>query len=309
MPEKLNGADVAKHNSKDDLWIIVHGKAYDLTEFAPEHPGGMNILLKYAGLDATEEYDPIHPPGTLEENLAPEKCLGEVDSSTIQKKEELKKSEKQVAKPGSIPPLDQCLNLYDFEIVAKGVMKPGAWAYYSSGADDEVTMRENNNVYGRVWFRPRILRDVSNIDFNTSLLGQKSSMPIYITATALGKLGHPDGEKNLTVAAGKTGIIQMIPTLASCSFDEIVDAKIHDKQVQFFQLYVNADRAKTEKIIQRAEERGVKGVSAARTWVQRCRVYLTARKPLSRNFAAVHHRGCPSAGSKVSDDISAAHPE
>lgn len=139
-------------------------------------------------------------------------------------------------------------------------MKPAAWAYYSSGADDEVTMRENNSVYGRIWFRPRILRDVSTVAFNTTLLGQKCSMPIYITATALGKLGHPDGEKNLTIAAGRTGLIQMIPTLASCSFDEIVDARLNDQQTQFFQLYVNSNRAITEKIIRKAEDRGIKGL-------------------------------------------------
>jgi L-lactate dehydrogenase (cytochrome) len=139
-------------------------------------------------------------------------------------------------------------------------MKPAAWAYYSSGADDEVTMRENNSVYGRIWFRPRILRDVSTVALNTTLLGQKCSMPIYITATALGKLGHPDGEKNLTIAAGRTGLIQMIPTLASCSFDEIVDARLNDQQTQFFQLYVNSNRAITEKIIRKAEDRGIKGL-------------------------------------------------
>lgn len=140
------------------------------------------------------------------------------------------------------------------------MLKPTAWAYYSSGADDEVTMRENSSVFGRIWFRPRILRDVSKIDFSTSLLGQKSTMPIYITATALGKLGHPDGEKNLTIAAGKEGLIQMIPTLASCSFEEIVAARLHDQQTQFFQLYVNSNRAITEKIIRKAEAAGVKGL-------------------------------------------------
>jgi len=39
----------------------------------------------------------------------------------------------------------------------------------------------------RVWFRPRILRDVSSIDYSTSILGFKTSMPVYITATALGE--------------------------------------------------------------------------------------------------------------------------
>lgn len=36
------------------------------------------------------------------------------------------------------PPLEQCYNLMDFEAVARRVMKKTAWAYYSSGADDEI---------------------------------------------------------------------------------------------------------------------------------------------------------------------------
>jgi isopentenyl diphosphate isomerase/L-lactate dehydrogenase-like FMN-dependent dehydrogenase len=50
-----------------------------------------------------------------------------------------------------------------------------------------------------------------------------------------------------------------IPTLASCSFDEMIDAAIPE-QTQFLQLYVNADREKTKKIIQHAEKRGVKAL-------------------------------------------------
>ena len=37
--KKLNGEEVAKHNSRGDCWVIVHGRAYDVTEFLPEHPG------------------------------------------------------------------------------------------------------------------------------------------------------------------------------------------------------------------------------------------------------------------------------
>jgi len=51
----------------------------------------------------------------------------------------------------------------------------------------------------------------------------------------------------------------MIPTLSSCSFDELVDAA-EPGQVQFFQLYVNKDRSKIEKIIKHAEERGIKAL-------------------------------------------------
>jgi len=54
---KLSGEEVAKHNSKESCWVIaflqlnlmiqviIHGKAYDVTEFLPEHPGGQAIIL------------------------------------------------------------------------------------------------------------------------------------------------------------------------------------------------------------------------------------------------------------------------
>src|SRR5271169_988549 len=138
-------------------------------------------------------------------------------------------------------------------------MKKTAWAYYSSGADDEITLRENHNAFQRIWFRPRILINVKKVDFSTTLLGTKVSMPMYITATALGKLGHPEGETVLTRAAKTHDVIQMIPTLASCSFDEICDTAV-DAQPLWIQLYVNQDREVTKGIVQHAEKRGVKGL-------------------------------------------------
>ncbi|KAJ7793586.1 FMN-dependent dehydrogenase-domain-containing protein [Mycena olivaceomarginata] len=257
----LSGKTVAEHNSRESCWIIVHGKAYDVTEFLDEHPGGSKIILKYAGKDATQEYEPIHPPDAITTNLPPEKHLGPVEPDTVEKvvveiTDEEKARQERIS---NRPPLDEILNLHDFENIAKQVLPEKAWAYYSSAADDEITNRENHAAYHRIWFRPRILRDVTNVNWSTTILGHKSSMPVYISATALGKLGHPDGEINLTRAAAKHGVIQMIPTLASCSFDEIVDAA-QPGQVQFFQLYVNKDRAITKKLVQHAESRGVKGL-------------------------------------------------
>jgi len=120
-------------------------------------------------------------------------------------------------------------------------------------------MRENHSAFHKIWFRPRVLVDVEKVDFSTTMLGTKVDIPFYVTATALGKLGHKEGEVVLTRGAKKHNVVQMIPTLASCSFDEIMDAAEGD-QVQWLQLYVNKDREITKKIVQHAEKRGCKGL-------------------------------------------------
>ncbi|KAI9769992.1 MAG: hypothetical protein M1840_003703 [Geoglossum simile] len=271
--QKLRGDEIGKHNTRESCWVIIHGKAYDVTEFLPEHPGGPKIILKYAGRDATEEFDPIHPPDTLDKYLDKSKHLGEVDMGTVvrQQKDIDPGEEERLERIRRMPVLEQCFNLADFEAVAKRVMKKTAWAYYSSGADDEITMRENHSAFHKIWFRPRILVDVENIDLSTTMLGTTVDVPFYVTATALGKLGHPEGEVVLTKAAKKHNVIQMIPTLASCSFDEIVNARQGD-QVQWLQLYVwpfvrvtpvtavNKNRDITKRIVQHAESCGCKGL-------------------------------------------------
>ncbi|KAI8970806.1 glyoxylate dehydrogenase [Trametes punicea] len=257
----LSAAEVAAHSSRESCWIIVHGKVYDVTDFLDEHPGGSKVILKYAGKDATEAYEPIHPPDTITTNLPLSKHLGIIDASTVVKvtKKVTEEEKRRQALLAARPPLDNVLNMHDFESVAKTVLPEKAWAYYSSASDDEITLRENRMAYQRVWFRPRILRDVSSVDWSTTILGQKSSLPLYISATALGKLGHPDGELCLTRAAAKHGVIQMIATLASCSFDDIMDAAAPG-QTFFLQLYVNRDREITKRYVQHAEQRGVKGL-------------------------------------------------
>jgi L-lactate dehydrogenase (cytochrome) len=140
QPNKLTGQEIAKHNSKDSCWVIIHGKAYDVTEFLPEHPGGPKIILKYAGKDATEEYAPIHPPDTLDKYLDKKFHLGEVDMGSVkqEEKEVDPDEEDRLERVKRMPILEQCFNLMDFEAVARRVMKKTAWAYYSSGADDEI---------------------------------------------------------------------------------------------------------------------------------------------------------------------------
>lgn len=48
--------DVAKHNTRDDCWLLIHDKVYDLTAFIDSHPGGVAIL-EGCGRDATELFE------------------------------------------------------------------------------------------------------------------------------------------------------------------------------------------------------------------------------------------------------------
>lgn len=325
----LSLQEVSQHNKKDDCWVIIHDKAYDLSDFIDEHPGGLAIIMKYAGKDATKAFDPIHPGDTLTKYLQPKYHKGEVEKKKKKKKQpstttnndadanktakeapvsqetvdefdvEYDEQDNKAAITSSVevngkdsnnnnnneddeyddddddppteeelkrrqlvknkPDISQIYNLYDFEFVARHTMDPIGWAYYLSLADGEATFRLNTGSYQRILFKPRVMIDVTEVDTSTTMLGTNVSAPFYITATALGKLGHPDGEKVLTRGAYKHDIIQMIPTLASCSFDEIVDES-KPNQTQWFQLYVNSDREITKKIVQHAEARGMKGL-------------------------------------------------
>lgn len=92
------------------------------------------------GKDATEEFEPIHPPDTLEKYLDKSKHLGPVDMASVAKVEVIESPEEKERQERleNIPLLEQCYNLLDFEAVARRVMKRTAWGYYSSAADDEI---------------------------------------------------------------------------------------------------------------------------------------------------------------------------
>ena len=110
------------------------------------------------------------------------------------------------------PPISEILNLYDFEVLAREILPPKTWAYYSSAADDEIAIRENHHAFQRVWFRPRVLRDVATVDTSSSILGIPLRLPLFICPTGMAKMIHPDAEKALARAAKSCGIIEAVRT-------------------------------------------------------------------------------------------------
>ncbi|KAL8805394.1 MAG: hypothetical protein Q9182_001960 [Xanthomendoza sp. 2 TL-2023] len=57
--QEMTFSDVAEHNSKKDLFLVIHDKVYDATKFVDEHPGGEEVLLDVGGQDATEAFEDV----------------------------------------------------------------------------------------------------------------------------------------------------------------------------------------------------------------------------------------------------------
>lgn len=244
----MNCPLVARHTSPDDCWVILYNTVYDVTEFLPSHPGGTKIILKLAGRDATEEYDPIHPPGTLEENLKPEAKLGSVDPTTLPKVDAGEAKGKE--KADGPPSMQSLLNLDEIEDVATKQISKKCWAYYFSAADDLMSKKLNNLVYKQILLRPRVFIDCTKCDTSTALLGHKVGTPLYVSPAAMARLAHPDGEHGIAQGISQFGALQIVSNNASMTPEQIVGGSAPG-QIFGWQLYVQNDRKKSEAMIAR----------------------------------------------------------
>ncbi|TPX72879.1 hypothetical protein SpCBS45565_g00210 [Spizellomyces sp. 'palustris'] len=52
-------SDISSHNTRDNLWMVIEGKVYDVTKFLDEHPGGEEVMVEQGGQDATEAFEEI----------------------------------------------------------------------------------------------------------------------------------------------------------------------------------------------------------------------------------------------------------
>lgn len=276
---------MAKHNSSKSCWVVLYGNVYDVgitqetptriqlqtaltdtsfkvTDFLPSHPGGAGIILKLAGRDATDEYDPIHPPGTLDENLAPEALLGTVDPETLPKKEDLKDDDKKDSKSDSKEEsLSSLLNLDDIERVATRRLSQNAWGYYYSASDDLASKALNTTAYRGILLRPRVFLDCSRCDLSVprpfvpsgsgSGSGPRLKLPIYVSPAAMARLAHTAGEAGIAAACATFGAMQIISANASMRPEDIVAQAEGTDQVFGWQLYVQTDRRKSEAMLAR----------------------------------------------------------
>ncbi|KAM0558132.1 hypothetical protein ACHAPJ_005299 [Fusarium lateritium] len=259
----LSATEVSKHNNASDLWIVIEDKVWDVTEFAPTHPGGLEVILKYAGNDATEAYSEAHPPNTITDNLSQDKLIGTLDKKTLDNlKLKLPPATATIPiqpDPREKPPLDTIISTLDFEEVASKTLAAKTWAFYSSAATDMITKRMNARCFDEIMLRPRTLIDVDQVSTEQTILGCQSGVPFYFSPVAMAKLVHPEGEKAVARGCQQNNVIQTISTQASYPIDEIIKEG-KPNQPFFFQLYVNKDRSKSEEILARVQALGVKAI-------------------------------------------------
>src|SRR3984893_4846043 len=127
-----------------------------------------------------------------------------------------------MAKRQNVSERIEAINLLDLEIKARELLPQTAYDYFASGANDEITLRENRVAYERIALLPRMLVDVSERHMGTTALGEPVSMPILVAATAFQGLAHPEGEVATVKAAGAAKTLMTVSTISTFSIEEVM---------------------------------------------------------------------------------------
>jgi len=149
------------------------------------------------------------------------------------------------------------VNISDLRRLAQAHMPKGIFDYLEGGAEDEVTMRDNERVFGDYMFRPRHGVHVPSPDLSVTVLGQKLAMPLLLGPVGYSKVFHPEGEMGAARAAGRAGIGYAMSTISGYSMAALAAAS---PAPQYLQLYLLGGRAVIEGVIQRAADAGYKGL-------------------------------------------------
>ncbi|XP_058079293.1 peroxisomal (S)-2-hydroxyacid oxidase GLO4-like isoform X4 [Magnolia sinica] len=149
------------------------------------------------------------------------------------------------------------VNINEFQELARQALPKMYYDYYTGGAEDEHTLRENVEAFQRITFQPRILVDVSNVDVSSSILGYNVSVPIMIAPTGMHKLAHPKGEMATARAAAACNTIMVLSFSSNCTIEEVASSC---NAIRFYQLYAYQRRDVSAKLVQRAQQNGFKAI-------------------------------------------------
>jgi len=161
-----------------------------------------------------------------------------------------------------VPALDTLppgvVTLEDHARHAQTHLDDNAWAYFSGGAGDEITLRANRAAWDRISLNPRVLRAMAGGSTRVELLGHTLAHPILLAPVAFQRMAHPDGELAMAYAAAAQSAGIVLSTQASLPMETVAQAARSNPQrgPLWFQLYIQQDRGFTHALVQRAEAAG-----------------------------------------------------
>jgi L-lactate dehydrogenase (cytochrome) len=145
----------------------------------------------------------------------------------------------------------------DLRRLAKQRLPRGVFDYIDGGAEDELTLHGNNEAFRRIGFAPRVLRDVSEVDSGTTVLGRPVPFPLVLAPTGFTRIADPDGELAVARAAARAGLPYTLSTLGTRSIEEVA-AVSHGRL--WFQVYVWRDRGIVKEMLGRAADAGYEAI-------------------------------------------------
>ena len=196
-----------------------------------------------------------HSPTLIENSLMEEDKKGTFDESSITQEWKDANSEEKAELKSALdqkPPLSTLINLDDFERSFEKYGPRKAWAYIIGASNDCLSYHANKNAWHKLWFRPRIMRNVSTVNTRMRMMGQEVAMPVWIAPMGIAKTAGDEGEIALGAGAAAGGIIHCQSTAASFSIEDILES-VPKTYPYFFQLYVDRNRDNTVKVLQRLE--------------------------------------------------------
>ena len=150
--------------------------------------------------------------------------------------------------------LEQAHTIDDLRRLARRSTPRSAFDYVDGAAESEVSLARARAAYRGVEFRPRVLRDVSQVDTSVRILDVTSPIPLVLAPTGFTRMMHHEGERAVGRAARAAGIPYTLSTMGTVSVEDLA-AEVPDLQ-RWFQLYLWRDRAASLDLMTRAQEAG-----------------------------------------------------
>lgn len=149
---------------------------------------------------------------------------------------------------------DQFKTLHHLVKIAQLNLAKGPWDYLMGGTESETTLKRNRQSLDSVAFRPRVLRDVSQVDCSATLFGKKVRLPVMLAPIGFMEAFTEGGGATAAKAAAEFGIPQILSSACSPGLEEVAAAAPDNFRI--YQLYVRGDAAFIDDHVNRAIDSG-----------------------------------------------------